>query len=523
MPTLAIGNTLIFDLAEPGLSLMHRAGLAGLYMTLGQLPTQNPVGMQWELSPTRISLSWPGQDKEAIDWLLGESFQLNPDGLICLRGIRAKQMPISYLAIAHQGILGTLLQHTSTHKSRSMVVKPYYADEDKPPVFIQFKALDQYAYQSFSSSLCDSKGQLHTKPIKVAGWLNPGAAVRHQAFTSHTSFEEPAHLALVLLFASVACCYFRLRSHLQEARAQYALVIPEVTNLEKYAKLRLKVNKGAFHEFWASSLGDAGLQFLAMAEKLTGKLSLEACQVVTMGTVPWSTQQKTRTDTYWINISQNSQQLGTYKASREHLSDRILLSNNKQETYIETSLAREIIADNLARGQPWFAGFATKIHDSELFHKLTYEREGLNNMIKAPNIEWSDTERHFVEACHEAIRNSYGILRNRTKEGDVLRFDKFNERLRTRLARCKSPATFREFMADFWSRAGYLSTFQNHRDEIMELILSDWKKARDLTLLSMASYKGAGNKDDRPNTEDIPEDSQTNTEDNILDVDMDDI
>ena len=83
-------------IGHPGLTLLHRAGLAGLWMTLKQIeqeipPEKWPGSLTWKLTPRQVQLSWQGNDFEVIDWLLKESFQLN-NGLIALRGIDSKSM-----------------------------------------------------------------------------------------------------------------------------------------------------------------------------------------------------------------------------------------------------------------------------------------------------------------------------------------------------------------------------------------------------------------------------------------------
>ncbi|TYQ27636.1 type I-MYXAN CRISPR-associated Cas8a1/Cmx1 [Pseudanabaena sp. UWO311] len=511
-------QTLTFDLADPQMTLMHRAGLAGLYMTLRQLDRENQnfqhnsqIPLQWNLDQRSITLSWQGKALDTLKWLFEQSFQLQGD-MISLRGLDAKQMPPQYLAIAHQGILGTLLQHNSTHKSIGVQTKIYYEDEESYPIIIRYKALKSYVYQEFAENLCDKNGNLSTKPISIAGWLNLGAAVRHTAFSSDTSFQEPAHLALILLFAPVACCYFVLRSRLREQRAQYALVIPEIRNLEKYARYRISLRNRAFKEFFASSLGDAGLQFLTMAEKLAKDYDIPACQVITMGTVAWSTQQKTRTDLYLVNIGEASKVLQNYRVSRECLQDRIIARDKEENSFIAISLARELIADNLARGKPWHAELSNKITSSDLFEKLNYEREGLNQMIQSKKIEWSKEERLFVKAFHEALRNTYGQQSERTKEDEKIRLDKVNQKFRTKLMRCKNRNSVREFVMDFWARAGRLPTVQDNWEEFMRLMTDDWKAARDLALLALVSYKGRDNSGYNGSTTQESEDSEVSSQ-----------
>lgn len=114
-----------FDLGNPCFTLLHRAGLAGLWMTLKQLEKEKaevPSGFNWQLSKRQVNLNWNGNDRDTLEWFLKESFQLN-DGIIALRGLDTKSMREDAQVIVHQGILGTLLQHTSTHKSDGVVTK----------------------------------------------------------------------------------------------------------------------------------------------------------------------------------------------------------------------------------------------------------------------------------------------------------------------------------------------------------------------------------------------------------------
>lgn len=503
-------TSLHFDLADPYMTLLHRAGLAGLYMTLKQLEEEKvePIGgLSWELTNRSVSLSWDGNDFEVLDWLFKESFQLQ-DGLIALRGLSPKTMDIQPLVMMHQGILGTLLQHNKTHKSTGIQERSFLVEENKPEILVKYKSLSWYVYQDFAKNLCDpTTKKLYQKPIAIAGWLNPGTVVKHQIFSADTSFEETTPSALILAYAPVACYYFALRSKLRDQRAQFAFIIPDVTDLAIYARYRRnpQLRNLGFRDFYTSSLGDAGLRFLSIetTTKILRENDVKTCQVITLGSVPWATQQKTRTDLYTVTATQEL--CNNYRICRECLSDRVVVKEKENTSWIAPSFAREIIADNLARGKPWFAGLSEKINSGELFKQLSYEREGLNKMVKNPNLQWSDRERLFVQSCHEAIASTYAQLARRTKEGEQIRFDKVNEKFRTGLGRCKSPTTFREFITDFWARADYVPTLKYHWDELMELVMTDWKSARDLALLALASYKGKGS-EEKEQTDDTPQD-----------------
>lgn len=463
-------------------------------MTLKQLEKEQVKlegGLEWELSSRQVALNWDGNDQKVLEGLLTESFQFI-DGLIALRGLNAKAMRKDTLVTLHQGILGTFLQHNSTHKSigvRSEAIS--FEGEGTEEIKISYKELASYAYQEFANNLCDKEGNFLQKPISIAGWLNPGAVVRHVAFSADTSFQEPPENALVLLFAPVACYYYTLKSRLRDKRAQYALVIPEILDLESYANYREDINNSikGYKDFYASSLGDAGLRFLtyeSTAALLSGS-GVPSCQVLTLGTVAWATQQKTRTDLCVVEAGATICE--NYKVCSNWLVDRLI--EGKEGKFPVTSFARELITENLAHSQPWYTDFADKVNSNELFQKLAYEREGLYQVVqKVKSDEW---EKLFVQVCHEAIRYTFGRLGEQAKKrGEVAQFDREIVRIRTGLGRCKTAQSFREFITDFWSRAGRLPTLQAHWEELIGFVMQEsaWRKSRDLALLALASYPG---------------------------------
>uniref|UniRef100_UPI00286AE559 CRISPR-associated protein Cas8a1/Csx13 n=1 Tax=Chamaesiphon sp. OTE_8_metabat_110 TaxID=2964696 RepID=UPI00286AE559 len=275
----------------------------------------------------------------------------------------------------------------------------------------------------------------------------------------------------------------------RDKRAQYALVIPEITNLAAFAEYKQNIHSryATYQDFHASSLGDAGLRFLTYDTTLEilGNFNLTSCQVITLGTVAWSTQQKTRTDVY--TVMANESVCKNYKICRNELPEKVI--DGKTGAFIAPSFARELISENLARSQPWYTGFADKVNSNELFKNLTYERGGLDRVIQ--KIEMEEREKLFVRACHEAIRYTYAELAKKAGDKEVINFDSKTTRIRTGLARCKSASSFREFITNFWSRAGRIPTLQNNWEELMSLIMDEkeWKKGRDLALLALASYK----------------------------------
>jgi CRISPR-associated protein Cas8a1/Csx13 len=327
-------------LSDPGMTLLHRAGIAGLWMTLDRLARQpeKVPQLSWKLTPRSVVIDWQGSDREALNALLKAAFGIDTDGLISLAGLGSETMDLQNRLTVHQGIRGTFLQHPSTYKAAGLESKALRFEEDGPELVVNYQTLASYTHQEFAEALCDGKGWLNRDPISVAGWLNPGAVVRHVAFSSHTGFEETPSAALALLFAPVSCLYFILRSRLRDKRAQYALVVPEVKDLELYARRRRQFRELGYRNFYASSLGDAGLRFLTFGStaEIARFSGVQRCQVLTLGTVAWSSQQKSRTDLHTVEA--NDRICENYRLASALFTDRI--AGKADKTFVATSFAR---------------------------------------------------------------------------------------------------------------------------------------------------------------------------------------
>jgi CRISPR-associated protein Cas8a1/Csx13 len=489
----AVNSKIQLNLGDPSMTLMHRAGLAGFWMTLKQLEQQYPTSAErpgnftWLLTPRSISLNWEGQDLEILDWLLKQSFQISGEGLILLTGLNPQAMDIGTQVTIHQGITGTFLQHNQFFKANGNASKLLIVDGRE--IVIEYQRAESYAHQHFSKHLCDEQGQLLRGRIGIRGWLYPGAVVRHYAFKEQTKFKETPERALALLFAPVACQYFVLPLHFQGKRAQYTLVIPEVTDLELYAKRHWDLRGCGYKNFHASSLGDAGLRFLIHETAIEVAINnqVERCQVIKFGTVAWSSQQKTRTEIVMVEATQEV--LFNYKVSCDCFSENRVVEY-RSRNFISPSLSRGLIADNLVRGLPWWFNFSTTIDSQECFKKINYEREGLYNMIQ--KAQWDEeAQKLFVRACHEALKKIYAKIYGRTKEDEYAQIERENERIRSDLLRCMNAESFRSFILRFWSRAGQVSITQDYWEELLPLTTGriHWKVGRDLALLALVSYK----------------------------------
>ena len=525
---------IVLNLHSPHYTDMHAAGLAGLYMTLKQLEKKGIAydQLKWQLDEYEVKLAIEGSHLAAIQWLLEQSFLLD-DGLIGFRGIDSENLSIESRVALHQGLLNTFLQQGILSKSDGIKSQAFDIEEGKLPIVVSYKSLTEYCHQKFAKSLCDSRtGLLLEKPVAVAGWLNPGATVKHTAFTSKTSIEQSALDALVLLYAPVVCCYFKIKSFAKGEKASAALIVPEILNLQEFAELRISYAKRcqAYKDFHASGIGDAALRFLVTYESavsIAKTYRVNRCRAVIFGKMPWNEKQKSPTDKY--SVTATAKICKAYQQAQNAFLDKYVVYGDSGSAIVP-SLAKDLIADALIKQLPWYGELAAKITSKDLFDRLCYESKGFREMVKYA--EWKEASHgRFVEACHDALRGIYGYSFKLGKDeakrqkatseehGKDLgrkRIADDREKVRSKMIRCKNSSAFCSFITEFWSRAGSSPVLQEHQAELWNLVLDDWEMARNLVLLSLVSYKPRKSADlqpqlpscDRSKDEDFDEDDE---------------
>lgn len=507
------------------MTFLHRAGLAGLLMTLENID-QEPAARQaiekaggqwsWSSSPTSVTLRWNDEPGPFLKALLRESFKVDDKGLIWFLGIGAPSKDFRSAICLHNAVLGTFLQHP---KSRSIVSKgdnSVVVDIDGKSYPSRYRKLASYKHQ-------DAPLPLDGSVVAVAGWQYPGGVVRHSGHgDKSTALEEPLERFLPLLFAPVGAIYFiaqtqrvgkgvrpqyrRLRRHgspragsqrLGEGvRPQYTIVIPDIPDLQRYVEARrIFLNEWGIEDFYIAGSEEAALRVMAVLEvhRLLGWLGSGSCHVISFGTVPWS-QQKTRVQVFSVKASQRNW-IDLYKSCRSQ-PDLLphLVQPEGREPFIYVPQFPSLVATNLVHERPWWLGFSGFVADPERWeHMIMYEQNGLSFMVEDTGSMPNSAERIFVKACHEAWRNRLGMLAEDARNRNIpfsKTHDRERERIRMAFAHCKDQNTFRETITNFWARSGPLDWLKERWGEILPFIGPRWQEGRDLALLALASYRG---------------------------------
>jgi CRISPR-associated protein Cas8a1/Csx13 len=518
---------MILKLNAPGMTSLHKAGLAGLYMTLKAFD-KNDVeieGLSWKLEEKQITLHWSDETpKNAFEKLVKKSFFIDDKGFIRLYGLEAnREMTLEQRHLLYQSLLNSFLQFGPHRPTENKTVLKYEID-DKVIWLKEFAPIKKIRQHEAVNDFIDKNGNFNTN-LNVAGWLYPGASQRHVAHNV-TTLNESLNLALTLLFAPVGVIYYLIRSKAKGRKSRLALLIPEIKDLNAYAEVRQVIASQGVIDLTASSSSDAALRMLITLESNSSSNQFAKqmrenflCRIITFGIVGWNEKQKSRTATRTV-ISGKLKGFENY-----HLADSIFKNKWQQvqekrdrndvvkepeHFFVTTFCGREMIADNIANNKSWYHNISEFLANRETREQLNYEQKELGKMVKEAEYE-NENEHLFIKICHESWRRRLGKLGTRARTENTSfqsLVRKEAEKLRTSYGRCKNAETLRETVVDFWSRGGANELLQG--DGLMQVLPlfseKNWRKAKDLALLALVSYQ--------PQTEEEKEalNTETNSE-----------
>ena len=506
-------SSLVLKLGAPGMTPMHRAGLGGLAATLfafERSEKKRPPDFNWSITPTELTLDFgkPENAKPFFEWLFSFAFQIK-DELIYLPGQYGKIPPIEVRARLQQGITLTFLQHGQTRKLGEEKTVSYDFEDKK--IEFTYKTCLSYTHQTAWKEWVNNKGELVIKDYDVQGPVNPGAVVRHVAFTSSTKVSQPLELVLPLQFALAGTLSLPIN------RAVGVLVLPYIQDLVEFAKRRSDMTPMSIKDTFVAGTGDAVLQ---MEIRQRGKSAIKKAKAaggdaISFRPMPWSTQQKSRSEILSVS-NLDKELLAFYNWVLSYLHPRLVkkvteikqgrgknaVTSEKIEYYWTDNVVRPFIANNLVQGKYWFAGFVRFANSNDpasgkpFWEKIKYERKGLSDMVNDEKLDWKlDGARSLVLAVQEALRGCYGKVgsdKNVSDTGLKNRFKGEYEKWRLAFAGSKTPEQFRFSLGDMFSRGKTKkdSELKTNWEKITRLIMQDWQLARDLALIGLASYKG---------------------------------
>ena len=476
---------------EPNTLLPHRAGIAGLALALSVLDPKD-APLTWDVTEDAVMLSWEGGDRDVVKWLLDSTYQVTKDGYLNVPALNLDNQG-SYTFT--EGVLSTFLQHSKQRARDSTgIAKTFTIDEGQPEIKVEFRPLLSCYYTGDLKEAFSSKG-LFKKEISLKGHHLPGLV---ECFVNGAYQESPEGF-LALLFLPLACGYYRLPNF------RSAVVIPEVMNLRQWVTRRQEFSGRSYRNFRSSSAGESALHFL-LQEKLLEDAKLTRvnyCEVYQLGKQTWDANQSfLKQAVYRVEVK--NKDLDLYNAAVQLFPVKVK-QTDKGETWLAISKILPWICDNLVAGKGWYVGFFE-------FHKRNdiYERGGL--------VKMTDTLADKEKTLFDTVQGAFSAyLRGQhvqaQKQGRKLDYGQVTDKVIYRMQRPSTQQEFATALVDF------LSQFRSKASrgvglEVYQWLHGDnWRQARDLTLLAIATY--SSKKGDALDGQDVTIESSVDAEEEI--------
>jgi CRISPR-associated protein Cas8a1/Csx13 len=519
-------KSIVYRLDDPGFTIYHRAALGGLAATVrawnkhgvteplsyappstnepGVLSGANGSRVAISMDASQISLHWDEKTshREAIHLLLSASFERTKNGMIFLPGQGFVPDREDILIAVHNGVAATFLQH---HRKRpgSGVRDVALVDEDSGALqLLSHMRVDKYSHQFGQGTglLGDGWNIEEGDPPDVASIpqsLMPGAT------GGARSLDTTPEQAFLLHYLMVACPVVSLRPRNRSPKMRNCVVVPDVTDLQRFAMRLHRAGTSQMRRFSNTYLGrvvggaeDAALRFLIDLGGLDAAASLgvSRVQVLAMGKVAWDSNQQNRS---WIaRIEPNRlEEMGVFEAAASRLGVAKWIKTGKGDSFATPDCpVPELVAANLAGDEHWCAHFRELVSNKKDFASLLYRKEGLRAMNNAIQ---DRTDRLVIERFQKAWEMTMGALGERAggKRDVFYRLvDVERERIRNDLLRAKTHEQLSGWLLNFMARAsrktGAPQTFKVDSDSFRQFLFNprNTDRLKNLLLFALVSY-----------------------------------
>jgi CRISPR-associated protein Cas8a1/Csx13 len=472
----------IFD---PNTLLPHRAGIAGLALVLSTLEIDD-APISWEISEDTVTLNWDCDDKEALDWLIKSAYQID-SGML---NVPALNLSGQGKYTFSQGVTSTFLQHS---KQRTLDKTPrdipFKVDENQPEIIISHRSLIDCYYLRDFKGVFNSKNKFSSS-IAIKGHHLPGLVECY----INGEYEESPSGFIALLFLPIACNYYLLQN------GRYALVIPEVKDLKSWINRRRQLSNRSYRDFRSPSAGEAGLRLL-LEEALADSLQLqkvEYCEVYQLGKQPWDGNQSGLKQAVY-RVRASHQVLSVYQSAISLFPSKVKVTD-KGVSWLDISKILPWIAENLVNGKTWY----TKFYEFRKSHhdKIKYQRKGLIAMT-------SHLQPH-EQILFDSVQGAFSVylvgqIKQATKQGRPLDYFQVTDKVIHRLQRPSTQQEFATALVDFLSQFRSKAARGLGREIYAWIHGEEWRKARDLTMLAIATYQSKKKDGDANSEEELVE------------------
>jgi CRISPR-associated protein Cas8a1/Csx13 len=396
--------------------------------------------------------------------------------------------------------------------ARSIILRG--ADDDVGQPFT-YKAVNSYAHQSAKGTkLLDIDKK---RPGKLQLTASISQALLPGAMAGSTGLDLTSDEIVLLLYLMVGAPVFLLRSRNYQEKAQACAVVPEVTDLVKFARALRTITSGshAFPRFSDTYLGrvvggaeEAALKLLLdlAGDDIMSHSGVSGCRAITMGKVAWDPNQLNRSQAFQVDV--DYPELGVFRAAMGTLGRAKVLVGKSGGFAIPESPVPELVAANLAAQRHWASSFSQLMKTKKEAKYLAFAQKGLQQMKEAiRDVDDKTIIDAFYEAWRKSMARIYRDAKRDSADGER-RIEVERERIRNSILRSKTADSLAGWFLRFCADAsrerqdGPLTMFQHNQDRLRRFLFEprNVERLQNLLLFALVSYA----KSDKP--------ASTNTE-----------
>lgn len=514
-------GALSWSLTDPELDLLGRVGVAAIALALDSAREcgHDLSPLEGHYNSTTLDLSWPDDvtDQDALVRLIEWAWQTrgaSPGGepgegmgILYLPGVHRGdgRDDLAQRLVEHSGILSTFLQHPTTQpKTKPKTMESRIDDRVIHLRYVEPTAT--LAYLKDAKKLFNRKS-LKTDAVTFSSYIRPGATARH---SGEDSWSGSAREAIALIFAPTACFYLQIHGK------DWVVVAPDPGDIEEFVRRRPDVTLSQNGTI-AASVADAGLRVIvAMRARATarqlqrGRGIAQECMVLRVGKVAWN-KQSVRNRA--LRLHPAAEVIDAFQCLDRRLSNRLRERADGDSAFVVVPSPRAIIADNLIAAKYWYRNLFEIPTDlckqveknrrtGESVQRVwfrwvrSYGKELsalMEDLEKLKLDAATDIDAVFHDAFRLALRNLYGREKAQAQRGSRSvneRQRDRTEKIRRELMKAQTRQHVRGVIAEIFAEAGRNRVVQSYAQEIWRFIDNpqDWRRARDLALLSLATY-----------------------------------
>jgi CRISPR-associated protein Cas8a1/Csx13 len=527
---------LTMSLFDPGMTVLHRAGLGGLVGTLryierardtGEAEEHNLPGGPWSsgappwiIDSVSVTLQLGTEETAAAEFfsrLFKIAFDIR-DGLVYIPGQYGNLPPsLPVRAALQDGLLRTFYDHGPQSRGLGEALQ-ITCEVDDRQIILQYPRMEWYSHQYEGARLATAS---LTTAQPLTRMLYPGAIQRHVKHRN-SAITNFANLLVPLLFAPVGCFALQAGGRRVKEGGQRkfkpggAILMPDFDDLEEAPAILAAFIPREVRQTRVVSLGDAalGAEVRLRAANLLADAGVSRVRALWCCATDWNSRLQPPSRIFEIDQrTLSDRRLEQYACAVAALPSRVLINAEGRSSWVD-SVIRPLIADNIALGHVWYQNFTRLMTALDHFgrpirHSLRFEQGGLQEMMNHPSAT-GDAENVLVCAIHRAVHNNLGRIRQETDGARPLsqatrnRWERFRERLRLSLVGARTADQCRNAICTLFGNAGTLDELRTGWRLLLPMFGDRrWQLTRDLALLALASYSRPedASGDENPTTE----------------------